>query len=394
MKQMIVHHKQQTTQMALLDQGRLVEYAAERSRERDTLGSFYKARVVNVVPGMQAAFVDIGQRKNAFLYVDDVLHAHTDKQPKVKPDIASLLHVGQEVIVQVFKEQFGNKGARVTTHYSLPGRWIVYMPCADYVAVSKKIEREGERARLKALGEQVRTGEEGLIIRTVSEDEGQEAIESDLRLLRRQWEAIQSKAERTNAPAELHKDLSIVQRFIRDAFTPEQDELIIDTESQVEEAIAFLEGLGVSRPSVRLYKGAEPIFNAHGVQEQLERDFARKVWLKGGGYIIIDHTEALTVIDVNTGKYTGGSNLEETVTQTNMEAASEIARLMRVRDIGGIIIVDFIDMERDEHRKEVASVLEQELKQDRTKSYIVGWTKLGLLEITRKKVREEKTLVP
>lgn len=392
MKQMIVHCRQQMTQMALLEEGRLVEYAVEQPRERGILGSFFKARVVNIIPGMQAAFVDIGQRKNAFLYVDDVLHAHLDKQPEVKPAIAELLQIGQELVVQVLKEPVGTKGARVTTHFSLPGRWIVYMPCADYVAVSKKIEREGERSRLKGIGEQLRTGEEGLIIRTVSEEETQEAIQSDLRQLRKQWENIQDRAARCAAPNELHRDLSIVQRLIRDVFTPEHDELIIDHEAQAKDAESFLREIGPERPRVRVYRGDEPIFKEYGIQEQLERDFARKVWLKGGGYIVIDHTEALTVIDVNTGKFTGGSDLEDTVTQTNLEAAAEIARLMRVRDIGGIIIVDFIDMEQEGNRREVSGVLETQLRRDRTKSYVVGWTKLGLLEITRKKVREEKTL--
>lgn len=387
MKQMIVHYKQNSTQMALLEKGRLIEYAAERARSQGTLGSLFKARVVNVVPGMQAAFVDIGQKKNAFLYVDDVLHAHLDKQPSVKPPITELLRPGQELLVQVFKEAVGSKGARVTTHYSLPGRWIVYMPGADYVAVSKKIERESERSRLKGIGEEIRQGEEGLIIRTVSEEESYEALQKDLEQLRKQWHAILDKAEQQAAPCLLHRDLSIVQRFIRDTFTPEQDELIIDNEGQAQEARFFLRDMGISETKVRMYGGEEPVFRKFGVQEQLHRDFARKVWLKGGGYIVIDYTEALTVIDVNTGKYTGGSNLEETVTRTNLEAAAEIARLMRVRDIGGIIIVDFIDMECEENRSEVFAILEAGLQQDRTKSFVVGWTKLGLLEMTRKKVR-------
>lgn len=394
MKQMIVQCQQQMTQMALLEEGRLVEYAAELPRKRGILGSFFKARVVNVLPGMQAAFVDIGQRKNAFLYVDDVLHAHLDKQPQVKPSISELLKVGQEIVVQVLKEAVGSKGARVTTHFSLPGRWIVYMPRADYVAVSKKIEREGERARLKAMGEQLRTDEEGIIIRTVSEEMGIEAIENDLNQLRQQWAVIQRKAGEHSAPCELHRDLSIVQRLIRDVFTPEQDELVIDSEEQAKEAEIMLQQISPLKARVRLFHNAEnTIFNAYGINEQLERDFARKIWLQGGGYIVIDHTEALTVIDVNTGKFTGGSNLEETVTRTNIEAAEEIARLVRVRDIGGIIIIDFIDMEKEENRREVSSVLEAKLKKDRTKSYVVGWTRLGLLEMTRKKARQEKMLM-
>ena len=394
MKQMIVHCQSNITQMALLEKGKVVEYAAERTGERGLLGSFFKGRVVNVLPGMQAAFVDIGQKKNAFLYIDDVLHPHLDKQPKVKPSIIELLHVGQEIIVQVFKEPVGGKGARVTTHYALPGRYIVYMPLAGYVAVSKKIAKESERNRLKAISEKCKIEEEGMIIRTVSESESMESIDGDLIQLRKQWERIQFKAESSHAPRLLHRDLSIVQRFIRDSYTEGNDEFIIDDEQRAKEAAAyFLEMVYSENPKIHVHEGNQTVFEAYGVQEQLEKDFKRKVWLGGGGYVVIDHTEALTVIDVNTGKYIGGRNLEETVTATNLQAAAEIARLIRLRDIGGIIIIDFIDMEKEENRSEVLRTLDVEIKKDRTKSHVVGWTRLGLLELTRKKVREENTLL-
>ncbi|WP_145409196.1 Rne/Rng family ribonuclease [Paenibacillus xylanexedens] len=395
MKQMIVHNEHNLMQMALLEEGKAVEFTAERTRERGLLGSFFKGRVVNVLPGMQAAFVDIGQRKNAFLYVDDVLHPHLEKQPKVKPSISELLRPGQDVIVQVLKEPVGSKGARVTTHYSLPGRWLVYMPMADYIAVSKKIAREGDRSRLKALGDQLKRDEEGLIIRTVSAEEQREAIESDLETLREQWRLIREKANSLPSPSLLHRDQSMVQRIIRDVYTPGSDVVITDSEEQAREVAALLEEICPGhQPQVQVHRGPEPIFAAYGVQEQLNKDFARKVWLPGGGYIVIEHTEALTVVDVNTGKYTGagGDSLEETVTETNMQAAIEIARLMRLRDIGGMIIVDFIDMTEASNRQEVSAALESELKKDRTKAFVMGWTKLGLLELTRKKVREESTL--
>ncbi|MGO4532907.1 Rne/Rng family ribonuclease [Paenibacillus sp. 2TAF8] len=395
MKQMIVHNEHNLMQMALLEEGKAVEFTAERTRERGLLGSFFKGRVVNVLPGMQAAFVDIGQKKNAFLYVDDVLHPHLEKQPKVKPSISELLRPGQELIVQVLKEPVGSKGARVTTHYSLPGRWLVYMPVAGYVAVSKKIAREGDRSRLKAMGEQLLRDEEGLIIRTVSAEEPYEAIQTDLEALRIQWLLIREKADSLPSPSLLHQDQSMIQRVIRDVYTPGNDEVITDSEGQARVIRSLLEEICPGhQPQVQVYSGTESIFDAYGVQEQLNKDFARKVWLPGGGYIVIDHTEALTVIDVNTGKYTGagGDSLEETVTETNMQAALEIARLMRLRDIGGMIIVDFIDMEEASNRHEVAGALEQELRKDRTKAFVLGWTKLGLLELTRKKVREESTL--
>ncbi|MDO7906880.1 Rne/Rng family ribonuclease [Paenibacillus sp. JX-17] len=393
MKQMIVHCQENRTEMALLDEGKLVEFASEKTREQGLLGSFFKGRVVNVIPGMQAAFVDIGQKRNAFLYVDDVLHPNLEKHAKIKPAISELLRVGQEIVVQVLKEPVGSKGARVTTHYSLPGRWIVYMPEADYVAVSKKIATEEERARLRSLGEKLRRRGEGLIIRTVSQKESLEAIAGDLEELREQWKLIQEKSHQLSAPLLLHRDMSMVQRLIRDVFTPGEDELVIDNEGQARDAAAYLKQINGGRESrITSYTKPEPIFCAMGVKGQLERDFARKVWLAGGGYVVIDHTEALTVIDVNTGKYTGGSTLEETVTETNVQAAVEIARLIRLRDIGGIIIIDFIDMEEEQNRRRVTDALDECLKKDRTQTYVVGWTRLGLLELTRKKVREEKTL--
>ncbi|MFC7678097.1 Rne/Rng family ribonuclease [Paenibacillus sp. GCM10028914] len=394
MKQMIVHCDPETIQMALIEDGRLVEYAAERGREQSVVGSFYKGRVVNVLQGMQAAFVDIGLRKNAFLYVDDVLHPHLEKQPKNKPSITDLLKVGQELIVQVMKEPRGGKGARVTTHFSLPGRCMVFMPKSGYVAVSKKIQREAERMRLKMIGEQIRDGEEGIIMRTVSEDEPVEFVAGDLEMLRMEWNRIVEKAEVSTSPALLHRDLGILQRFIRDAFDPANDELIIDRELDAKEAESYLiDMVSGIKPKVRLYEGKNHIFQAYGVEEQLKVSFSRQISLPGGGTIVIDQTEALTVIDVNTAKFTGGDNFEDTVTRTNLHAAREIARILRLRDIGGIIIVDFIDMEQEEHRQEVIAVMEAGIRKDRTKSFVVGWTKLGLLEMTRKKARES-SIVP
>ncbi|MDQ0196778.1 Rne/Rng family ribonuclease [Paenibacillus wynnii] len=390
MKQMIVHCTQHMTRMALLEDGKLVEYAAERDQQQGLVGSYYKGRVINVLPGMQAAFVDIGQKKNAFLYVDDVLHPHLDKQPAVKPSIEELLQPGQDIIVQVRKEPSGGKGARVTTHYTLPGRWMVYMPFAEYVGVSKKIGRESERNRLKGIGERLRRNEEGLIMRTVSEDEPPEAVEGDLTFLRAQWGTITRRAAASTAPALLHSDLSIVQRFIRDAFNPHHDELVIDSHKAVLEAEVFLNDMAPDgyRP-VGFYNRQESIFTAYGVQEQLHRSFGRKIILEGGATLIWDEAEALTVIDVNTAQYTGGGSLEETVTRTNLLAAEQIGRLIRLRDTGGIIIIDFIDMEQEEHRKMVTDCLESVITRDRTKTHILGWTRLGLLEMTRKKARHD-----
>ncbi|RCX19873.1 ribonuclease G [Fontibacillus phaseoli] len=390
MKQLIVHCGPDSTQMALLEEDKLVEYAAERSQKRGLVGSFFKGKVMNVIPGMQAAFVDIGQKKNAFLYIDDLLHPHLEMQPKQKPSISDLLKPGQELILQVVKEAMGNKGARVTTHFSLPGRWLVYMPSAGYVAVSKKIRREEERQRLKEIGEELRTPEEGLILRTIAEHEEKEAVAEDLLQLRRQWESILDKGASASAPFTLHQDLSMVQRLMRDVYSPETDELIMDCPEQAGEAASFLKTMLQGKsPEIRIYGGDTPLFDYLGIRQQLDRAFQRKLWLPEGGYLVWDTTEALTVIDVNTGKFTGGENLEDTVFRTNLEAAREIARLVRLRDTGGIIIVDFIDMSSEDHRAAVLDMLENYLTGDRTQHHILGWTKLGLLEMTRKRMREQ-----
>ncbi|MGZ9585126.1 Rne/Rng family ribonuclease [Paenibacillus marinisediminis] len=390
MNQIIVHCEEQITQMALLEQGQLIEYAVERAEKTMLVGSFFKGRVVNVLPGMQAAFVDIGHKKNAFLYVDDCLHPHLEKQPKQKPPISSMLRVGQELIVQVMKEPLGGKGARVTTHYSLPGRYVVYMPKADYVGVSKKIDRESERSRLKQLGDRIRKDEEGIIIRTVAQDVPTEMLEADIEALRKQWVRIMQRSLPAGVPSLLHHDLNMVERLIRDAFSRHVDELLIDDERELTHVLSFVRTFDPELSErVRVYHDRVPIFKRYGISEQLETAFQRKIWLKSGGYLVWDQTEALTVVDVNTGKYTGTTHLEDTVYLTNMEAAEEIARLIRLRDIGGIIIIDFIDMNTEEHRQHVEERLEATIKKDRTKCLVVGWTKLGLLEITRKKVREQ-----
>lgn len=373
----------------MLEQEKLTEFYAQTKEDRQTAGNIYKGRVVNVLPGMQAAFVDIGQTKNAFLYIDDLLPAHLERQPKVKPSITELVREGQEILVQIVKEALGTKGARVTTHFSLPGRWLVYMPSADYVGVSRKISSDSERQRLKELAETVRAPGEGLILRTVAAGEPDAAILRDLEHLRELWTSIGQQAERAAVPSEVYHELDMIPRLVRDMVTDEMEELVIDSEhigAYVVDVIKQMSPHLADR--VHSYTGPEKIFQRYGVYEQLDKCFRAKVWLDNGGYLIFDQTEALTVIDVNTGKYIGSVDLEETVFATNLEAAEQIARLLRLRDIGGIIIVDFIDMELETHRAKVLETLEQAVKRDRTKCIVLGWTKLGLLEMTRKKVRE------
>jgi len=389
MKQLYIHCSHNVTQSALLEDGILTEFGVERTEGASLIGNLYKGRVVNVLPGMQAAFVDIGLAKNAFLYVDDVLHAHLDKQPKEKPAIGDLLKPGDELLVQIMKEPLGGKGARVTTHFSIPGRWLVYMPDADYIGISKKIEQESERARLRGLAEAVRSEGEGIILRTNAEGESRESLEGDLNGLRNVWRNIVEASRTAAAPRELHRDTRLVGRLVRDVMTPDTEQLIIDDEASAEEAKAYLKATAPALADrVRIYRETKPIFEKYGIKEQLDKAFQQRFWLPSGGYLVWEQTEALTVIDVNTGKYTGSVDLEETVFQTNKEAADAVARLLRLRDVGGIIIIDFIDMETDEHRHQIAQQLEHGIKRDRTKCQVVGWTRLGLMELTRKKARE------
>lgn len=374
--------------MALMEDGRLAEFFVEQPGERERAGNIYKGKIVNVLPGMQAAFVDIGLKKNAFLYIDDILPVHLEKKPKVKPSITELVKEGQEIIVQVRKEPLGTKGARVTTHFTIPGRWVVLLPDADYVAVSRKIESEQERLRLKQIGTLIRRPGDGVIIRTVAENESQDALAKDMNMLGDIWEGLKQRASSSSAPALLFRDLGMVPRLIRDLFSDSVEELVIDDGRSATEIGTLIGSMAPElKGRITVHEGAESVFSLYHIDEQLDRAFRRKIWLENGAYLVVDPTEALTVIDVNTGKFTGTVDLEQTVFETNMEAAEEIARLLRLRDMGGMIIVDFIDMAEDKHRRLVTDKLEQCMKKDRTKAQVVGWTKLGLVEITRKKVR-------
>lgn len=389
MQQIIVHCEEGYANVALFDEGRLTEYFVERPRGKQLVGNIYKGRVVNILPGMQAAFVHIGLEKNAFLYIDDVLPAHLEKVPAVKPSIVDVLREGQELIVQVAKEPLGTKGARVTTHISIPGRWIVYMPEADYVGVSRKVEPEDERNRLKEIGEQLRKSGEGLILRTVAQDEAASALEHDLNHLRSRWQTIQREAEHTKGVGEIYREQDMIERLVRDMFTAQVERLLIDDPVKGEVVKKYVSEVSTDfAERVHLYQDDISLVRRYKIDEELEKVFRPKIGLKSGGYMIIDRTEALTVVDINTGKFTGSNSLEETVFQTNLEAAEEIARILRLRDIGGIIIVDFIDMNEERHRTMIVEQLTEWMKKDRTKSLVVGWTRLGLLEITRKKVRE------
>lgn len=387
MKQIVIHCKPEMTQAVVIENNRLVEYDVQHSQDKQRSGSIYLGRVVNVLPGMQAAFVDIGLEKNAFLYIDDLLPVNVEKQPRHKPSISDLVQPGQEIMVQVIKEPEGTKGARITTHFSIPGRWVVYLPDADYIAVSRKIESESEKTRLREMADSLRNGEEGLIIRTVAAGQRKEALQRDLAELRSIWKSIVEREEMVgNPPQQLYQELDLLPRLVRDVIGDDVHEILIDDVEVYHEIRQMLQRQNPDLSDrVQLYKDEVPIFDTFGIHEDLNRLFRRKVWLPSGGYLVIDPTEALTVIDVNTGKFTGSTHLEETVFQTNLEAVDEIARLLRLRNIRGMIIVDFIDMSKEENRAAITEALTQAVRSDRSKTIIAGWTKLGLLEMTRKR---------
>ncbi|CAG7655312.1 Rne/Rng family ribonuclease [Paenibacillus allorhizosphaerae] len=390
MKRILVKSDEAHTEVAVQENGKLVEYYKGCRDQGQLAGNIYIGRVVRVLQGMQSAFVDVGLEKNGFLYIDDLLPAHLDKQPKSKPPIHDLVKVGQELMVQVVKEPVGSKGARLTTHYSIPGRFGVYMPYADYVGVSRKIESASDRERLKRIAERYLQHQEGFIVRTAALGETEEAIAADLEELRARWRQLELAAEAEgDVPRKIHSDLQMLPRLIRDLFRDDVQELIADSGEVLSEIQSYIAVPGAQPMTgrLKLESGAD-LMHAYDVPRQLEMGLKRKVWLDNGSYLIVDRTEALTVFDVNTGKYTGSVDLERTVYDTNMEAAREIARLLRLRDIGGLIIIDFIDMETEEGRQQVLDELVRESRKDRTKTVVVGWTKLGLVELTRKKVRD------
>ncbi len=390
-KKIIVNCDNRATRVALLEQGKLVEMDIERPLQHRVVGNLYKGIVANVLPGMQAAFIDIGLEKNAFLYVDDIFTDWDDESPPpARSPIEKLLKAGEEIMVQVIKEPYGSKGARVTGQITIPGRYLVLVPGADYIGVSRRIESQAERDRLRREVEKLKPEDLGLIVRTVAEGVESKVMEQDLQFLVQLWNRISSRFEQKAAPAILYQDLSLTCRIARDLFVEEFSSFLIDNEHEYEKVREIVEYISPHLvPKVKYYKEKEPIFERYGVDVELEKALARQVWLKSGGYLVFDEAEALTVVDVNTGRYIGRRNLADTILKTNLEAAEEIARQVRLRDIGGIIIVDFIDMSIEEHRRKVIDKLNSVIKNDRTKTYVLGLTNLGLVEMTRKKVRQD-----
>jgi ribonuclease G len=414
-KRIVVNAGLTETRVAVQEGNQLTELFVERARHRSIVGSVYKGVVTNVLPGMQAAFVDIGLTKDAFLYVGDYtadigglaerlidddadsdaeaeLDIDADEPPRREPltPIQDLLRKGQEVFVQVSKEPLGTKGARVTSFISLPGRYLVYMPQSRHIGVSRRIRDEDERDRLRAVVRELSQPAGGFIVRTNAEGRGEDEFRTDVDFLRRLWGQIHARYAAAPAPSVLHEEGDLTFRVVRDLLSPEIDELVADTREMYDKCRQYVETLVPALTErVRLWEEPTPIFEALGIEKEIEKALRRRVWLKSGGYIVIDHTEALVSIDVNSGKYVGKRDLEQTILKINTEAVGEVVRQIRLRDLGGIIIIDFIDMESAEHRDQVYKALKRALAEDKARTNVLEISELGLVEMTRKRVRQD-----
>ncbi|MEE9516868.1 MAG: Rne/Rng family ribonuclease [Candidatus Adiutricales bacterium] len=412
--ELIINVRSYETRIALVENGTVVELYLERSSTEDIAGNIYKGRILRVLPGMQASFVDIGQDRSSFLYVADVhyherefermlsrmeledngLEENTDSAQghpleEIRFQIEELLYEGQEIMVQVSKEPMGNKGARVTSYVTLPGRHLVLMPSVEHIGISRRIEDEDERQRLKTIIADLRPNNYGFIARTASAGVSPDRIQSEMDFLVKLWRNIQEQAKSSPVPSLLHQDLGATLRAVRDLFTREVDRLVVDSEVEYERILSFIDTFSTHlKSSVELYRGREPVFDFYDLEVEIGRAMARKVWLKSGGYIVIEDTEALVSIDVNTGRYVGQHNLEDTIVKTNLEAVKEIVYQLRLRNIGGLIVIDFIDMEREANREKVWTAVTDNLRRDRAKTNVLKMSELGLIEMTRQRTRD------
>ena len=400
------------TRIARLENGVVTELTIERTREGGIVGNIYKGKVVRVMPGMQAAFVEIGLDRTAFLHASDVARdlarfeeeenstraareeeeppGRGGRRPRGGRAIESVLQDGREVLVQVEKEPMGTKGARVTSHVSLPGRYLVYMPTVEHVGVSRRIDDPRERGRLKEMMRKVKKGPGGFIVRTVSSGVTEREFADDVSYLTKTWSEVEKNAASAKAPALIHAELDVLSRAVRDLFTPDIDRVVVDSKEAQDHICEFVSRfMPKGKKAVELYEGTDPIFDAFGIEIEITRALGHKVWLKSGGYIIVEQTEALTAIDVNTGRFVGRRKVDETILKTNLEAVKEIVYQLRLRSIGGIIIIDFIDMERVSDRNKVYNALKEALKGDRARTTITKISELGLVEMTRKRTRED-----
>ena len=410
-KQILINADPWETRVAVLEDTMLAELYLERGRDHGIAGNIYKGKVVRVLPGMQAAFVDIGLDKAAFLHVSDLATPEVeateeeveepepasdeDAEPPARrrsiplPPIEERLSKGEELLVQVAKEPMGSKGARVTAHVSLPGRYLVLMPGTRHLGISRRIEDPEERDRLRAIVEAERPAEGGFIVRTACEGASKREIHDDIRFLTRLWNHVRRTAEAPPPPALIHQDLDLVLRTVRDLFTHDVERLTVDSATDHARVLEFVEAT-MPRLAQRVhhYHGITPLFEQHGIETKIARALDRRVWLKSGGYLVIEQTESLTAIDVNTGRYVGKKSQEETVLKTNLEAAKQVVAQLRLRNLGGIIVIDFIDMEEPANRKKVFDALLEALRHDKARTNILRISELGLVEMTRKRTRE------
>ncbi|MEM7410109.1 MAG: Rne/Rng family ribonuclease [Myxococcota bacterium] len=401
--EIIINASAGETRVALVEQGTFTELHIERERDRNVAGMVALGRVTRVLPGMQAAFVDIGLEKAAFLYVGDYLDGNgqldgADDDPRPRrgrrgqrqiPRIETLLEEGQEIVVQIAKEPIGTKGARITSHLSIAGRHLVLTPWSKRVGVSRRIGSDRERRRLRDIVQKSRPKDLGFIIRTAGEGTREADIEADVKYLSAVWEEIQRARKSAKAPALLYEELSLPLRTIRDFANSKTKRIVVDDPPTHEKMQAFLDQFVADpRPNLELYEGDLPLYDHEGLESRIDENLGRKVWLKSGGYLIVDQSEALTAIDVNTGRYVGKRDLEETVLKTNLEAVQEVVYQLRFRNLGGLIIIDLIDMESAENREKVYRALQEALRYDKARTNILKISELGLVEMTRKRTRE------
>jgi len=392
-EEILINFTPMETRVAIIENGMPQEIYVERTSKRGIVGNIYKGKVVRVLPGMQAAFVEIGLEKAAFIHVDEVICKDNSIEEKNRQTIGYLLKEGQSLIVQVTKDPLGTKGARLTTHISIPSRYLVYMDNSNHVGISQRIEDNEERERLRnALlttldKNDVDAG--GYILRTVAEGASEQELKSDILFLKRLWNKIQKEIKKAKAPSIVYEDMALNMRALRDMAHTGIERIRIDSRETFNKAEDFTRSL-VPELIDRLeyYPGERPIFDLYNVEEEMQRALGRKIDLKSGGYLIIDQTEAMTTVDVNTGGFVGHRNLEETIFKTNLEAATSIGRQLRLRNLGGIIIIDFIDMELEDHQRQVLRALERVLERDHAKCKVMGVSQLGLVEMTRKRTRE------
>ncbi|HNE26174.1 MAG TPA: ribonuclease G [Pseudomonadales bacterium] len=385
------------TRVAVIDNGVLQEVYIERTEKRGLVGNIYKGKVVRVMPGMQAAFVDIGLERAAFIHAADIVTLDEngmEHRNLIVPDIRTLVHDGKSLIVQVIKEPIGTKGARLTTHLSVSSRFLVYMPYTNHIGISQKIENEAERERLLRIVESClpisnREHAGGFIVRTVAENALADEIQTDALFLQKLWGDLKPELGSFSAPNVIYNDLPLFLRTMRDAVKPGVEKVRIDSREEYERLLRFASDYEPgTRNMIEHYDGERPIFDLYSVEEEIQKALERRVNLKSGGYLIIDQTEAMTTIDVNTGAFIGHTNQEETLFKTNLEAATALARQLRLRNLGGIIIVDFIDMQDPEHQRQVVRALEKAIEKDPAKIAVTGISELGLVQMTRKRTRE------